>query len=76
MNLLQWIPDEGITAFSYFLHSHLLGAAIQIDWFRDGKHIGIFAYDDTYDFNYQEVRHFDEKKKIMPVGDWNLLQMF
>ena len=66
--MLQWIPDEGITVFSYVLHAHLLGAAIQIDWYRDGKHIGIFANDDTYDFNFQETRHFETNKKVLPVS--------
>ena len=64
---LQWIPDEGVELFTYGLHTHLLGAAIQIDWYRDGRHIGILAFDHSYDFNFQENRLFDEKKKLLPV---------
>ena len=55
-------------AFSHVLHSHLLGVAIQVDWYRNGQHIGIFANDDSYDFNFQESRHFDTNKKLLPVG--------
>lgn len=54
--------------FSYFLHSHLLGRKIQIDWYRDGQHVGVFASDQNYDFNFQENRLLDSYKTILPVS--------
>ena len=56
--------------FSYMLHSHIIGAAVQVDWYRDNKHIGIFAEDQAYDFNFQESRHFETNKRLMPVRLW------
>ena len=68
MTLLQWVPEGGVEIFSYFLHAHLLGVAMQIDWYRDGKHIGVLAYDDDYDFNFQESRHLEPNQKLLPVS--------
>ena len=71
--MLQWIPDEGVTIFGYLLHAHLLGISIQVDWYRNGKHYEIFASDASYDFNYQENRHFEKSKKLLPVSAHILL---
>lgn len=50
------------------LHAHLLGVAVEVDWYRDGKQIGVFAKDDNYDFNFQESRYFKKNKKMYPVS--------
>lgn len=63
----QWIPQGGATLVAYFLHAHLLGAGVQVDWYRDDKPVGVLAKDNNYDFNFQENRLFNEKKQILPV---------
>lgn len=47
----------------------MLGVAVQVDWYRDGKHIGVFANDNNYDFNFQDARHFESNKKLLPVSN-------
>ena len=59
--------------FGYTLHSHLIGVAIQVDWYRYGRAMGVLAKDDSYDFNYQENRLFVEPKKLLPVSVLSLL---
>ncbi|XP_067939715.1 DBH-like monooxygenase protein 2 homolog [Watersipora subatra] len=64
----EWIPEEGIEVYGYLLHTHLLGRAIHLEWYRDGKNMGLLAFDDTYDFNFQETRNFEKNIKMLP-GD-------
>lgn len=59
-----------ITRFSAF---HL-GRKLKLQQFRDGKELPWFAYDDFYDFNYQQNRPLREEKKIMP-GDSLVMSM-
>ncbi|XP_023931836.1 DBH-like monooxygenase protein 1 isoform X2 [Lingula anatina] len=65
---LENVP-EGINAFGAFLHTHLAGTSIYLRHFRDGVELPYIAYDENYDFNYQEYRYFKEPKKIMPDDD-------
>ncbi|XP_067938987.1 DBH-like monooxygenase protein 1 [Watersipora subatra] len=64
----QFLPEEGIEIYGYLLHTHLLGTAIHVEWFRDGKNVGYLAFDNSYDFNFQETRHMETNKKMLP-GD-------
>ncbi|XP_067938800.1 DBH-like monooxygenase protein 1 homolog [Watersipora subatra] len=64
----QWIPEEGINVFSFFLHTHLIGRAIHVEWYRDGQNMGLLAFDDSYDFNFQEMRMMENTHKLLP-GD-------
>ena len=41
---------------------------IRAEIFRDGKPGEIMAVDNSYDFNFQESRHFETNKKLLPVG--------
>ena len=53
----------------YQLHTHLLGVSVQVDLYRGGLAQEVFAYDENYDFNYQETRVFPDPKKLYPVSD-------
>ncbi|XP_067947435.1 DBH-like monooxygenase protein 1 homolog [Watersipora subatra] len=64
----QFLPEEGIEIYAYLLHTHLLGKAMHIEWYRDGKNIGFLAFDDSYDFNFQETRRMEKNKRLLP-GD-------
>ncbi|XP_013392638.1 DBH-like monooxygenase protein 1 [Lingula anatina] len=59
----------GINVFAAVLHAHLAGTAIYLRHFRGGVEFPYLAYDENYDFNYQEYRYFKEPKKIMPNDD-------
>nr|XP_032818401.1 DBH-like monooxygenase protein 1 homolog [Petromyzon marinus] len=57
-----------IQVFATILHAHLLGAAMQVRHFRQGKQIGHLGRDMGYDFNYQEARYLKELTAVLP-GD-------
>ncbi|XP_061434271.1 DBH-like monooxygenase protein 1 isoform X1 [Lethenteron reissneri] len=57
-----------IQVFATILHAHLIGAAMQVRHFRQGKQIGHLGRDMGYDFNYQEARYLKELTSVLP-GD-------
>ncbi|CAM9565819.1 DBH-like monooxygenase protein 1 homolog [Lampetra fluviatilis] len=54
--------------FATMLHAHLLGRAVQVRHYRDGKQISDLGRDMGYDFNFQETRYLKELVSVMP-GD-------
>ncbi|XP_077992069.1 DBH-like monooxygenase protein 1 homolog [Glandiceps talaboti] len=62
--LSKTLADSEITVFASVLHSHLAGVELKTRHFRDGVELPIIAVDDTYDFNYQEMRYLKEPATI------------
>lgn len=62
------IPEKGVNAFVYLLHSHLSGRKERIRHFRGNEELPFIANDEHYDFNYQNNRHFRTELKLLP-GD-------
>jgi len=62
------VPEDGLNVFAYFLHSHLIGAKIKVEQYRNGKPLQILGQDNNYDFNYQEMRVFKDNQKLFPVN--------
>ena len=50
------------------MHIHLLGQSVRFRHFRKGVELPIIAYDEEYDFDYQQTRHFTVPIKIKPVS--------
>ncbi|XP_030638796.1 DBH-like monooxygenase protein 1 homolog [Chanos chanos] len=59
---------EGIQVFAVLLHAHLAGRAIRTRHFRDQKELAPLAYDDEFDFNFQEFQPLREERLLLP-GD-------
>ncbi|CAD5112484.1 DgyrCDS1700 [Dimorphilus gyrociliatus] len=55
---------EEVNVFAVFLHSHLKGVGIKIRHFRNDIELEPMAYDDSYDFNFQEIRNLKQIRKI------------
>ncbi|XP_077989863.1 DBH-like monooxygenase protein 1 homolog [Glandiceps talaboti] len=60
--------SSGITVFASLLHSHLGGISLRSRHFRQGVEKKVIAVDNSYDFNFQEMRHLEEPIHITP-GD-------
>lgn len=58
---------SGIHVFAVLLHAHLAGRAIRMRHFRNGEEQKLLAYDDEFDFNFQEFQYLEEERTIMPV---------
>ncbi|NWW45498.1 MOXD1 protein, partial [Pedionomus torquatus] len=58
----------GIHVFAVLLHAHLAGRAIRMRHFRNGQEQKLLAYDDDFDFNFQEFQYLKEERTILP-GD-------
>ncbi|XP_013382662.1 DBH-like monooxygenase protein 1 [Lingula anatina] len=65
---LENVP-QGIKVFSTFLHTHLAGTAIYMRHFRNGTELPYIAYDENYDFNFQEYRYFTEPVTVLSSDD-------
>ncbi|GAB1294986.1 DBH-like monooxygenase protein 2 [Apodemus speciosus] len=59
---------SGIHVFAVLLHAHLAGKGIRLRHFRKGDEMQLLAYDDDYDFNFQEFQYLTEEQTILP-GD-------
>ena len=60
---------RGTSARIYFLYrSVLAGEKVSVRQIRGEKELPPIATDDSYDFNYQEYREFQEPRKILPVS--------
>lgn len=57
----------GIQVFAVLLHAHLAGRAIRMRHFRNGEEQKLLAYDDEFDFNFQEFQYLKEERTILPV---------
>ncbi|MGH0127521.1 UNVERIFIED_CONTAM: hypothetical protein FKN15_064757 [Acipenser sinensis] len=58
----------GIHVFAVLLHSHLAGQSLKTRHFRNGDEQQLLAYDDAYDFNFQEFQYLKEERTLLP-GD-------
>jgi len=64
----QFDPS-GISILFVQLHAHIFGTKLKLRHFRnDTIELPWIAYDDKYDFNYQQYRMLDEERKVLP-GD-------
>lgn len=63
-------PFEGITAFAGTLHSHSSGSRMRLRHFDMEKNVELpwILYDDNYNNQFQDPRHFPEVVQILP-GD-------
>lgn len=57
----------GIHVFAVLLHAHLAGRAIRMRHFHNGEEQKLLAYDDEFDFNFQEFQYLKEERTILPV---------
>lgn len=76
-SVLQALGTEkpsGIHVFAVLLHAHLSGKGIRLRHFRKGEEMQLLAYDDDYDFNFQEFQYLREEQTILPVRICVLLQ--
>ena len=59
---------SGVQVFAVLQHAHLLGRGIRTRVFRRGVEIEPLAYDENYDFDYQDYRHIRKYRTLLP-GD-------
>ncbi|XP_059144068.1 DBH-like monooxygenase protein 1 [Physella acuta] len=57
----QVLADDDIHVFASGLHAHLLGNKVRARHFRKGVELPPLSEDNTYDFNYQEMRLFPQE---------------
>ncbi|XP_004401254.1 PREDICTED: DBH-like monooxygenase protein 1 [Odobenus rosmarus divergens] len=65
---LEAEKPSGIHVFAVLLHAHLAGRGIRLRHFRKGDEMRLLAYDDDFDFNFQEFQYLREEQTILP-GD-------
>ncbi|XP_068933477.1 DBH-like monooxygenase protein 1 [Petaurus breviceps papuanus] len=65
---LEAEKPSGIHVFAVLLHAHLAGRGIRMRHFRKGEELKLLAYDDNFDFNFQEFQYLKEERTILP-GD-------
>lgn len=65
---LELEMPSGIHVFAVLLHSHLAGQSLKTRHFRNGDEQQLLAYDDAYDFNFQEFQYLKEERTLLP-GD-------
>ncbi|CAG7729825.1 unnamed protein product, partial [Allacma fusca] len=58
-------PDEGIKVFTLILHSHLAGRKMKLRQFRNGFELPWWAYDNNYDFDFQQNRLLPVHQEIL-----------
>ncbi|CAL8092490.1 unnamed protein product [Orchesella dallaii] len=61
----QMFPQEGITVFASFLHTHIAGRAARYHHFRGNRELPWILTDDNYDFNYQQYRVLREERQLL-----------
>lgn len=49
-------PENGVNFFNVLLHAHLASRKMKLRHFRDGEELPWIAYDNSYDFNFQQTR--------------------
>src|SRR4029434_6644207 len=59
---------SGVQVFAVLLHAHLAGRAIRTRHFRDHEELKPLAYDDEFDFNFQEFLPLSKERLLLPVG--------
>lgn len=62
-------PETGIKIISATLHSHVTGRKMKLRHVRNGIELDRIVEDDTYDFNYQQVRQLENETTVLP-GDY------
>lgn len=62
-------PDTGIKIISATLHSHVAGRKMKLRHVRNGVELDRIVEDDTYDYNYQQVRQLENETAVLP-GDY------
>lgn len=62
-------PETGIKIISATLHSHVAGRKMKLRHVRNGIELDRIVEDDTYDFNYQQVRQLENETTVLP-GDY------
>ncbi|XP_041108248.1 DBH-like monooxygenase protein 1 homolog isoform X2 [Polyodon spathula] len=65
---LEHEMPSGIHVFAVLLHSHLAGQSLKTRHFRNGDEQQPLAYDNEYDFNFQELQYLKEERTLLP-GD-------
>uniref|UniRef100_A0A481B8H4 DBH-like monooxygenase protein 1 n=1 Tax=Sus scrofa TaxID=9823 RepID=A0A481B8H4_PIG len=65
---LEAEKPSGIHVFAVLLHAHLAGRGIRLRHFRKGEEMRLLAYDEDFDFNFQEFQYLKEEQTILP-GD-------
>ncbi|XP_024407943.2 DBH-like monooxygenase protein 1 [Desmodus rotundus] len=65
---LEAEKPSGVHVFAVLLHAHLAGRGIRLRHFRKGEEMRLLAYDDNFDFNFQEFQYLKEEQTILP-GD-------
>ncbi|KAH9500342.1 DBH-like monooxygenase protein 1 [Bulinus truncatus] len=71
--LEKGVEDQEIRVFADFQHAHLLGRKIRTRHFRNGVELEPIMEDNSYDFNYQEMRKLREER-IVKKGDSLLVE--
>lgn len=66
-------PKDGINVVSVLLHSHLAGRKLKLRHLRGRQELAPIAYDNHYDFNYQQSRILLHETKILP-GDGLIME--
>ncbi|XP_066265138.1 DBH-like monooxygenase protein 1 [Branchiostoma lanceolatum] len=64
--LKEALPEDGVTVFASFLHTHLAGRSIRDRHFRNGKELEPISSNDDYDFNYQQTTYLKPYVKLLP----------
>lgn len=67
--LQQTFPETGINVISAALHSHIAGRKMKLRHVRNGVELDRIVEDDTYDYNYQQVRQLENETTVLP-GDY------
>ncbi|XP_031437893.1 DBH-like monooxygenase protein 1 homolog [Clupea harengus] len=65
---LEHEMPSGVQVFAVLLHAHLAGRAIRTRHFRDHEELKPLAYDDEFDFNFQEFLPLSKERLLLP-GD-------
>lgn len=68
-SLTQMFPDTGINIISATLHSHVAGRKMRLRHVRNGMELERIVEDDTYDYNFQQVRQLENETNVLP-GDY------
>ncbi|KAK3087443.1 hypothetical protein FSP39_005971 [Pinctada imbricata] len=59
---------SGVKMFAVLQHAHLLGRGIRTRLYRNGTELEPIAYDEHYDFDYQEYRYLN-RMRTLQSGD-------
>jgi hypothetical protein len=62
------LPSVGLNVFNILLHSHISGRKLKLRHFRGKEELTWPAFDDNYDFDFQQNKPLRENVVILP-GD-------